>query len=104
MEAEEKRTLEESISNEKRKLRGYDEMQIEVDELAKSLRACIEIVGSSISEPSLTSKLNDYMAENEKLRRRATTKIYGDIKATNNAIYEMSSKMTEEDESEEKEV
>ena len=52
MENKEKKELEENIDKEKKKIKGYDELQLEVDKLTGALNKCLEIVGLSVTDPT----------------------------------------------------
>ena len=95
MENKEKKELEENIDKEKKRIKGYDELQLEVDKLTGALNKCLEIVGLSVADPIVNAKLNDYQQENERLRKRATDKIRSDIRVSNNNIKDYSNKINE---------
>lgn len=90
-----KRFLEEELEQETRTLKGYDDLQTELENLTRSLNRCIEITGQSAQEPTLMAKLVDYQSQNNSLYLKGIAQIKKEVKRTKKHIKELSNQINE---------
>ena len=95
MPDKEREKLTETVEEQHRKLKKYDEMQIEVKKLNESLNKCIEIVSGSIKNDEINSKLETYRIDNEVLYKKSEDVINKNMVNIKKNIEEINKKLDE---------
>jgi hypothetical protein len=95
MSDKEREELTETVDEQHRRLKKYDEMQMEVKNLNESLNRCIEIVNESISNKEVNSKLDTYKIDNEVLYKKSEDIINRNMTSIEKNIEEINKKLDE---------
>ncbi len=95
MDKKEREALTETVEEQHRMLKKYDEIQVEVKKLNESLNRCIEIVNSSIANEEINGKLNTYKIENEVLYKKSEGTINKNMADIEKNIEEINKRLDE---------